>query len=149
MRIAALLTAGAVVAGALIVSPQTGSAQDAASAIEARKDIFQTYRTAIRAIKPIVQSGSGYAEIIPHANAIADGASRVTAFFPEGSDQGDTKARPEIWSNKADFESLSDQLRSQALELAAAAETGEAGAVQAAFMATGQACSACHDKYRY
>lgn len=68
--------------------------------------------------------------------------------FPEGSDGGKTRAKPEIWSNKADFESKLNDLRSEAQKLSEVAGSGDQKAIVAQFQATGGACKACHDEYK-
>jgi cytochrome c556 len=69
--------------------------------------------------------------------------------FTEGTDKvGNTKAKPEVWSNRADFEAKAKAYQEEAVKLAAAAKTGNLDQIKAAVGATGQACKACHDAYR-
>lgn len=73
----------------------------------------------------------------------------MPALFPAGSGTGDTKARPEIWSDRAGFEQANTNAvaRIQALRVAAAA--GDAAAFQTQFAALGpQGCGGCHRPYR-
>jgi cytochrome c556 len=68
-------------------------------------------------------------------------------FFPEGSDK-DTKAKPEIWQNRADFDSKMDHMIAEAGKLPAVVRSGDMVAFKKQVGETGQACKACHDKYR-
>jgi cytochrome c556 len=68
-------------------------------------------------------------------------------FFPEGSDK-DTKAKPEIWKNRADFDSKMDKMISEVAKLPAAVRGGDMAAFKAQVGETGKACKACHDEYR-
>lgn len=69
------------------------------------------------------------------------------AFGP-GSDKGTTRAKPEIWSNMADFESkLADMQRETAL-LKDVAAGGDAKAIAMQTGAVGKTCKACHDEYK-
>jgi cytochrome c556 len=68
--------------------------------------------------------------------------------FVEGSDKGDTAARPEVWSQADKFKAASQKLEDATVKLAAAAKTGDQDAVKTAFSATGEACKACHDDFR-
>ena len=68
-------------------------------------------------------------------------------FFPEGSDK-DTKAKPEIWQNRADFDSKMDHMIAEAGKLPAVVRSGDMAAFKKQVGETGQACKACHDKYR-
>jgi len=68
-------------------------------------------------------------------------------FFGEGTDK-DTKAKPEIWTHRADFDSKMDKMRSEAAKLPAVVKTGDMAALKKQVEDTGAACKACHDEYR-
>jgi cytochrome c556 len=69
-------------------------------------------------------------------------------LFPAGSDKGDTKALPTVWSDSAGFKAASRNADAAYDKLAAAAGSGDLAAVTAAFGDTGKACGACHEKFR-
>jgi cytochrome c556 len=69
------------------------------------------------------------------------------AFAP-GTDQGNTKAKPEIWNNLDDFKKKAETVQAEAAKLAEVAATGDFDAIKAQVGATGKACKACHDEYR-
>lgn len=68
------------------------------------------------------------------------------AFFPEGSDQGNTRASPTIWTNMDDFRALAASLVANAKAAEAAAADGQ-DAFAVAWQEVVQVCAACHDKY--
>ena len=68
--------------------------------------------------------------------------------FRDAKQPGKTRAKPEIWENKADFEAKLDDLRTAAAGLATAASSGDKKAIMTAFQTTGGACKACHDEYK-
>lgn len=70
------------------------------------------------------------------------------AAFGEGTDKGDTRAKPEIWTEQAKFKEGADRMQAELTKLAAATKTGNLDAVKTAFGAAGQTCKACHDAYR-
>lgn len=72
----------------------------------------------------------------------------VERGFAPGSDKGKTRAKPEIWDNKADFEEKLGNFRMQAAKLAEVAATGDRQAIAGQFRQTGGACKACHDNYK-
>ena len=72
----------------------------------------------------------------------------VERGFAPGSDKGKTRARPEIWDNKADFEEKLGNFRMEAAKLAEVAATGDRQAIAGQFRQTGGACKACHDNYK-
>ena len=72
----------------------------------------------------------------------------VMRGFPDGSDKGTTRAKPEIWENKPDFEKKLGDLRSAVDELQQAANGDDRKAIAMQVGATGKACKACHDDYK-
>ena len=67
-------------------------------------------------------------------------------MFPAGSDKGETKALPTVWSDSAGFLAASKNADAAYDKLAVAAGSGDLAAVTAAFGDTGKACGACHDQ---
>lgn len=70
------------------------------------------------------------------------------AAFGEGTDKGDTRAKPEIWSERDKFTAAATKMQDEMAKLNAAAKTGDQAALKAAAGAVGQACKGCHDTYR-
>ncbi len=70
------------------------------------------------------------------------------AAFGEGTDKGDTRAKPEIWKEKAKFNEYADKMGLEMSKLAVAAKTGNLDSIKAAVAATGGTCKTCHDAYR-
>jgi cytochrome c556 len=68
--------------------------------------------------------------------------------FGDGSDKGTTRAKPEIWQNKADFESKMNDLNTAVASLQAAVDGGDREAIAAAVGDVGGSCKACHDEYK-
>ena len=68
--------------------------------------------------------------------------------FKDGSDKGTARAKPEIWENKADFESKMKDLKSEIAKLQTVANAGDRKAIAQQVAATGEACKACHDEYK-
>lgn len=84
-----------------------------------------------------------------NADVVADMAKLPWAGFGPGTDKGgNTKAKPEIWTEQAKFKENSDKLIAETAKLAAAAKTGNLDSLKTAFAATAGTCKACHDAYR-
>jgi len=60
----------------------------------------------------------------------------------------DTRAKPEIYKEKAKFDQAAMDMQSALAKLNVAAKSGDQNAVKAAFGDTGKTCKACHDAYR-
>jgi cytochrome c556 len=68
--------------------------------------------------------------------------------FVEGSDKGETRAKPEIWKESAKFKEAADKNQAEIAKLVAAAKTGNLDNLKAAFGPAAQTCKACHDNFR-
>ena len=83
-----------------------------------------------------------------NAEIVANMAKLPWAAFGEGTDVGDTKAKPEIWKQNAKFKEAAEKLQVESAKLAAAAKTGKEDAFKAAFSATAGTCKSCHDDFK-
>ena len=70
------------------------------------------------------------------------------AAFVEGSDKGNTKSKPEIWTDKDKFAAAVSKSQDDVLKLAAAGKSGNLDQIKTAVGAVGQSCKGCHDAYR-
>jgi len=70
------------------------------------------------------------------------------AAFGEGTDLGETRAKPTIWSERDKFNAAATKAQEAVAKLAAAAKAGNQDEVKSAVGAVGQACKGCHDTYR-
>jgi cytochrome c556 len=82
------------------------------------------------------------------ANYVNDLAAMAWEGFTPGSESGaPTKAKPEIWKEKAKFDKHATDLRLETAKLVSAAGT-DLAALRTAIGSTGRACSNCHDDFR-
>jgi cytochrome c556 len=68
-------------------------------------------------------------------------------FFGEGTDK-DTKAKPEIWAHRTDFDAKMEKMMGEAAKVPAVVQSGDMGAFKKQVADLGGACKACHDDYR-
>ncbi len=81
--------------------------------------------------------------------AIAETMSKLPyVAFGEGTDKGDTKARPEVWTERAKFNAAAEKMQGEMVKLAAVTKGGNIDAIKAQVGATGGSCKACHDDFR-
>ena len=81
--------------------------------------------------------------------SVAEAMSKLPfAAFVEGSDKGDTAAKPEIWSNNAKFKAAAEKMQSEMAKLASTAAGGSQDAIRTQAGAVAGACKACHDDFR-
>ena len=82
------------------------------------------------------------------ARGLAKWAHASPGLFPPGSTTEASKARPEVWTDRAGFLQAAASFQSEADGLLAAAQANDAAAFSARWTSTQRACGACHDKYR-
>ncbi len=68
--------------------------------------------------------------------------------FGEGTDKGDTRAKPEIWKESAKYKDAADKMQVEMGKLNVAAKAGNIDALKAAFGPAAASCKACHDNFR-
>ena len=83
-----------------------------------------------------------------NADLVAALAEYPHGFFVPGTEKvGDTKAKPEVWTRKADFDDKMKKMITEAKQLPQAARS-DLATLKKQFGETGKACKACHDEYR-
>jgi cytochrome c556 len=114
-----------------------------------RKKLMQANGGAAGAMQAMIKGET------PFSKAVATSALRtfnavaysVGDYFPEGSDQGDTKAAPAIWEDMGGFEAALTNFQ-QATDEARAMEPESVEDLQAAMGMIGKTCGGCHEDYR-
>ena len=87
-------------------------------------------------------------QAIRDADFVALVSTEPRLHFGEGTDLGDTKAKPEIWKKRADFDQKMDKMVNETSKLPQVARNGDLAALKKAVADTGGACKSCHDDYR-
>jgi cytochrome c556 len=118
-----------------------------ADVIEKRQKLMKGQSAAAKAIKGAVES-KNYATVETKAKDLMGSADKIVEHFPKGSTKGKTKATAAIWEKSDDFGANAKNLSKAAGELAAAAKSGDAGAVDAKVKAVSGACGNCHKAFR-
>ena len=72
----------------------------------------------------------------------------VEGFGPESAEGKPSRAKPEIWTNRGEFDTLMGNYQKAMTALEAAAKTGKLDKIAPAVNASRDACKACHDKFR-
>ncbi|KXI23496.1 c-type cytochrome [Photobacterium sanguinicancri] len=71
------------------------------------------------------------------------------AFSVDGSDKGDTKAKPEIWNDWDGFTVKLNKFQTDLTQLAQVASQGDERATKKAFGVAAKNCKACHSDYKF
>lgn len=116
-----------------------------ADVIEQRKANFKDNVAILKAIRGQVQAGD-FEAIAAGGRAIADWASQMPDFFPEGSESKGALAS--IWEDFDGFRAKAEANRQAALKLEAAARMADAGQVMTAVQDLSGTCKSCHQSFK-
>jgi cytochrome c556 len=151
-RVGAALAAGAfVVAGALADTVHAQEPTRAERLIQYRRALYRVIGGNFGPLAAMVQGKAPYeaGEFIVRAERVAYLAKMLDEVFPEDSRSGaPTKAREEIWSNRVEFDRLLKDMQEKTAALAHVAKARDMEQIRPALGAAGNACKACHDKFR-
>ena len=146
--LAFIVSAAALVSLSMPAAAQFAKPEDA---IKYRQSAFSVMGTHFGRIGAMANGKVPFDAKVAADNAdivVVMGRLPWAGFVPGTETGGNTKAKPEIWTEQAKFKENSDKLIAESTKLAAAAKTGNLDALKTAFAATAGTCKACHDAYR-
>lgn len=138
------------VSAAVLAFPAAAQFAKAEDAIQYRRASFSVMQTHFFRLGNMVNGRVPY-----DAKTAADQADIVQTLarlpwpaFAAGTDKGETRAHPAIWTQQAKFADLSNKMMAETVKLSAAARTGDLDKLKVAFRATAGTCQSCHDAFR-
>jgi cytochrome c556 len=128
---------------------------DPEAVVEYRQALMGSMGGHATALASVVKGEVAYNDhVLVHAWAIHETSKFIPDIFPEGTGRGTlddetTRALPEIWEDRADFEAAAEDLTEESAKLVEAARSGDAAAVAQQFASMGKnGCGNCHDTFR-
>jgi cytochrome c556 len=145
----ALRSGALVVACSVVALGCATGGMSTAEAIKTRQQLMKDQGAAMKSIQDKAKAGQHQA-IASDAEKIAQTAKQIPALFPRGSlDPNTSRAKPEIWQKWSEFENLSKNLETKAMQLASTSRTGSAEATNTMLSDFGKVnCGACHTPFR-
>ncbi len=147
---------GPMIAATLIAVSAIGAAPAFAQfakpedAIKYRKSVMTLMGAHVGRVAAVVKGARPFNATEVQANAaLVETLSKLPfdAFGP-GTDKGETRAKPEIWTNADKFKAAGENMQKAVAAMSSAAKTGNLDQVKATFGDVGKACKACHDDFR-
>ena len=140
----------ATVAGLAAAFPAAAQFAKPEDAVKYRKAAFTVMATHFGRVAAMANGRVPFDAKLAAENAeIATMVSKLPfAGFTEGTDKGETKAKPEIWTEQDKFKAAATKMQDAMEKLNVAAKAGNVDTLKAAAGAVGQACKGCHDNYR-
>lgn len=125
----------------------------AEQAISYRKALYDVIGGNFMPIGSVLQGRAEFngADMLKRAERTAQLAAMLDDAFPDVSKTGNTKANPEIWTNRAEFDKLTKDFIDHSAALAAVLKKDNktaSDAFKTAATAVAQDCSTCHKKFR-
>ncbi len=144
------ICAAAMSCGALLAMPAAAQFAKPEDAVKYRKGAFTVMAAHFGRIGAMANGRVPFDAKVAAENAELVATLSKLPFdgFGPGTDKGETRAKPEIWTEQDKFKAAAAKLQEETAKLNAAAKSGNADAVKTAFGEVGKACKACHDNYR-
>lgn len=141
--------AGVAIAIALASGASVG-AQDGAQIVkqrqEAMKGLWPNYYSVLA--KAAQGDSSAVAATPEKAQQASAEVRKIASMFPAGTGRDavpDTRAKPEVWSEEAEFKANLAKLAGETEKLSEVAKGGSADAIKAQFANVAAACGGCHE----
>ena len=117
--------------------------------IAARQAGYDLVASTFGGMKPVVEGGQDVKPLTDASKALASWGRAIPTLFPDGTQTGhNTKARPEVWSDRGGFEKAAANYTAAAEKLSQLAEANDKAGFATQYAALGQTCGACHRGYR-
>lgn len=145
------LTAALVLAGSPgMAQAPAASSLTPAQIVAARQTGFHLSAANFGAMKSAVDVGAEVKTQAYAARGLARWARTLPTLFPQGTGPGvgESRAKAEIWSKRADFEAKAAAYTAASTRLVELAEAGDKAAFLEGWNTLRTTCSACHDVYR-
>jgi cytochrome c556 len=146
------LRAALAVAAMTLALPAAAQFQKPEDAIKYRRAAFTLLGTHVGRLGAMAQGKVPFDAKAAADNAtIAEQVSRLPyVAFLEGTDKGDTKAKPDIWKNWDKFRASAVKMQEEVAKLAATARSPglTLDQLKAAMGPVGQSCKGCHDDFK-
>ena len=146
------LVASVVLLTAVAAAAQAqGQPSKAEQALKYRKAVYQAIAWNFGPMSAMAQGKIPY-----EAKEFEMRAQRVAAltpmlsesYSPDTQSVTGSKAKAELWSNRADFDAKMKSLVDRSATLASVSKGGDFEKSKAAFLDTANSCKSCHDKYK-
>ncbi len=147
-RVTVALVATTLLGGTAVAQSQPSKGEQA---LKYRKSLYQVIAWNFAPMGAMAQGKAPFnaTQFAKRADAVANLAPMLSEAYPDESrDVAGSKLKPEMWSNRSDFDAKLQELVDKSAALAKAAKTGDEAASKQAFFDAANTCKACHDKYK-
>ena len=116
--------------------------------VEDRQKLMKAHGENWKQTQDAAKAGN-WAGVATNADAMANNAKQMVALFPEGSMTEKSKAKPEIWQRKSEFDAAAKKMETESIRLRDTARSGNANATNEILKDFGRnTCGNCHTPFR-
>jgi cytochrome c556 len=144
-----MLLAVAAVIGLASALPASAQFQKPEDAIKYRQSAMFVMGNHMGRLGAMVQGRVPFdaAQAAANADVLLVMSKLPFAGFSEGTMAANSKAKPEIWTERAKFDAGAQRMQEAMVKLNEAAKSANLDQIKAAFGPVGQSCKSCHDAY--
>ena len=144
-----MLLAVATVIGLASALPASAQFQKPEDAIKYRQSAMFVMGNHMGRLGAMVQGRVPFdaAQAAANADVLLVMSKLPFAGFTEGTTAANSKAKPEIWTERAKFDAGAQRMQEAMVKLNEAAKSANLDQIKAAFGPVGQSCKSCHDAY--
>ena len=132
---------------AISFSVVSNATNNTADVINERKSFFKKSQQDIKSLYASIRSGN-LDDIKTYSISLAEWATVMPEYFPEGSGGGVSDASAKIWEDFDGFKEAAKKFELAALSVAEAANISDKDAIMAAASTVGDSCKSCHRKFK-
>ena len=147
---ARIISAAALGASLLLLAGTVAWTQSSpAQTVEQRQELMDgLWPSYYRHMAQVVRGQSNdVAGVATKASEASEALKKLALLFPAGTGREaaqKTRAKPEIWTQRAEFEAALTKMVAETDAIGAAARSGNLDAVKAQWLKVAEACGACH-----
>lgn len=144
-----MLLAVAAVIGLASALPASAQFQKPEDAVKYRQSAMFVMGNHMGRLGAMVQGRVPFdaAQAAANADVLLVMSKLPFAGFTEGTTAANSKAKPEIWTERAKFDAGAQRMQEAMVKLNEAAKSANLDQIKAAFGPVGQSCKSCHDAY--
>lgn len=139
-----LATTVTLAAGSVTLMAQSAPAE----VVKAREDLMKSlWRGYYRDMSQAAKGEGDFQAVAVKATQATEQLKKFVTLFPQGSGRDavpTTRAKPEIWTQRAEFEAAANTLAKETAAFGDAAKSGNVEAMKAQWAKVAEACGACH-----
>ena len=143
-----------------VSTDELGAQTNSVQIVKERSAFMKSFEKNFGPIMGVIKGGkTDLTDATAAAEKLNSQAKKLVALFPAGTGRDaipESRSKPEVWSQRAEFEEAAERLIVETGKLAAAGKANDLAAFKAQFRPFAKSCSGCHSgksdkggKFRY